>query len=130
MIRFRRGNKRSKPARTVSGAQQEFTFTRRALFVGGVQGALGLALAGRMAYISLAENERYKLLSESNRVNLTLLPPRRGWFIDRYGKPIADNRADFRVDIIPERVTDKQATVRELASLLDLSDEDVTRITK
>ena len=40
-------------------------------------------LAGRMAWISIAENERYKLLSESNRVQLRLIPPRRGWIVDR-----------------------------------------------
>ena len=128
MIKFGRGNKRTKPHKTINSAQQDFTFTRRAMFIGGVQGALGLALVGRMAYIAVAENERYKLMSESNRVNLTLLPPRRGWFIDRYGKPIADNRADFRVDIIPERLQNRQATVSELANLLTLTDEEVTRI--
>ena len=50
--------------RPVSSAQQEFTFTRRAMFVGGVQGAFGLLLAGRMAFISVAENEKYKLQAE------------------------------------------------------------------
>ncbi len=126
--RHRRSTRSAKAPRTINSAQQDFTFTRRALFIGGVQGVLGLALASRMTYISIAENERYKLLSESNRVNLTLLPPRRGWFVDRYGKAIADNRADFRVDIIPERLTNRQATVSELTRLLDLSDEEVTRI--
>ena len=99
------------------------------MFVGGVQAALGLVLAGRMAYIAVAENEKYKLLSESNRVNLTLIPPRRGWFIDRFGKPIATNRADFRVDIIPDRVVNKKQTVETLTKLLSLSDDDVERIT-
>ena len=40
---------------------------------------------GRMAYLSIAENERYKLLAESNRVQLVLVPPRRGWIVDRDG---------------------------------------------
>ncbi len=114
--------------RTLNSAQQKFTFTRRTMFVGGVQAALGLVLAGRMAYISVAENEKYQLLSESNRVNLTLIPPRRGWFIDRNGKPIATNRADFRVDIIPERLVDKDRTVATLADLLALSGDDVERV--
>jgi penicillin-binding protein 2 len=114
----------------VSSAQQSFTFTRRTMFVGGVQAAFGLLLAGRMAYISVAENEKYKLASESNRVNLTLIPPRRGWLIDRYGKPIAINRADFRVDIIPDRLVDKDATVATLAQLLSLTPDDLERINR
>ena len=114
----------------VSSAQQDFTFTRRTMFIGGVQATIGLLLAGRMSYIAVAENEKYKLMAESNRVNLTLIPPRRGWFIDRNGKPVATNRADFRVDIIPDRLVDKEATVATLTQLLSLSTDDVDRINK
>ena len=112
----------------VTSGQLDFTFTRRAVFVGGVQAAIGLTVAARMSYIAIADNEKYELLAESNRVNLTIIPPRRGWFIDRYGKPIATNRADFRVDIIPDRLVQKDETIRTLAELLALSSDDVDRI--
>ncbi|QJB68412.1 penicillin-binding protein 2 [Parasphingorhabdus halotolerans] len=119
-----------KGSKTISGAMQNLTFTRRATVIGGLQAGIGVLLAGRMAYISVAENERYQLLSESNRVNLTLIPPRRGWLIDRNGKPIANNKSDFRVDIIPDRTPDKEKTVATLAELLSLEPEDVERINK
>lgn len=109
-------------------ASQSFTFTRRALVVGGLQGTIGAMLIGRMAWISVAENEKYSLLSESNRVNLTLVPPRRGWIIDRNGKPLANNRTDFRVDIIPQRIVDADATVGHLAQLLQLPPDEVDRV--
>lgn len=109
---------------------QEITFTRRATVIGGLQVGVGVLLAARMAYISVAENERYKLLSESNRVNLTLVPPRRGWLIDRNGKPIANNKTDFRIDIIPDRLRDKEKTVATLANLLALDPEELERINK
>ena len=109
---------------------QELTFTRRATVIGGLQVGVGVLLAARMAYISVAENERYKLLSESNRVNLTLVPPRRGWLIDRNGKPIANNKTDFRIDIIPDRLRDKEKTVATLANLLALDPEELERINK
>ncbi len=119
-----------KGEKPISSAQQNFTFTRRTMFIGGVQATIGLLLAGRMSYISVAENEKYKLAAESNRINLTLIPPRRGWFIDRVGKPIATNRADFRVDIIPDRLVDKDAVVNTLAALLTLSTDDIARINR
>jgi len=119
-----------KPGNTISGAMQEMTFTRRATVIGGLQIGVGVLLAGRMAYISVAENERYKLLSESNRVNLTLVPPRRGWLIDRNGKPIANNKTDFRVDIIPDRLRDRKKTVATLAELLSLDREELERINR
>lgn len=114
--------------RIVTEAQQNFSFTRRALVLGGAQMAIGAVLVGRMAYISIAQNERYSLLAESNRVNLTLMPPRRGWIVDRNGKPLALNRTAFRIDIIPDRIQDKPRVLGELQKLLALPDDEVQRI--
>ncbi|SOB87068.1 penicillin-binding protein 2 [Sphingomonas guangdongensis] len=109
-------------------ATQASTFTRRAMLLSGLQIGVGALLAGRMTWLAVAENERYALLSESNRVNLTLSPPRRGWIVDRYGTPIANNRTDFRVDIIPSRLADPDQVIANLARLLPLGEEEVTRI--
>jgi len=105
---------------TAAGLAQRFG--RRSFIIGGIQGGIGLLLAARMGYLAVAENERYRTLSESNRVNLTLIPPRRGWILDRYDAPLASNRADFRVDLIPERLTDEKAEIDTLGQLLRLSD--------
>jgi len=94
------------------------SFDRRSFVVGAIQGGVGLLLAARMGYIAVAENEKYKMESESNRVNLSLIPPRRGWILDRNGSPLASNRADFRIDIIPDRLQDPDREVTELARLL------------
>ena len=94
------------------------SFDRRSFVVGAIQGGVGLLLAARMGYIAVAENEKYEMEAESNRVNLTLIPPRRGWILDRNGSPLASNRADFRVDIIPERLQDPDREVTALARLL------------
>ncbi|MGE4323197.1 MAG: penicillin-binding protein 2 [Sphingobium sp.] len=118
-----------KPSRKIlTEASLSFSFTRRAMVLGGFQGAVSALLIGRMGWISIAENEKYRLLSDSNRVNLTLIPPRRGWIIDRNGLPLANNRTDFRVDLIPQRVKDAEGTIRSLAELLALQPEQVERI--
>lgn len=109
-------------------AAQSYSFSRRAFALGAIQATVGAGLIGRMAWLAVAENQRYSLLAESNRVNLTLIPPRRGWIIDRHGAPIADNRTDFRVDIIPDRLRDKDRVLELLRQLLTLSDEDMIRL--
>lgn len=114
--------------KNITQASLSHSFTRRAMVLGTIQGGIGVLLAARMGWISIAENEKYSLLSESNRVNLTLVPPRRGWIIDRHGIPIAKNRTDFRVDIIPDRLQDRARVVGTLAQLLSLAPEDVERI--
>ncbi|WBH16632.1 penicillin-binding protein 2 [Sphingomonas radiodurans] len=117
-----------RPTRIATEAQQGYTFSRRAWLLGAAQLGVGGVLVGRMAWLSIAENERYNLLSESNRVNMTLIPPRRGWLVDRHGHPIADNRTDFRVDLIPDRIVDEERTLAALRQLLALTDEDLLRI--
>ena len=108
---------------TASSLKQ--SFDRRSFIIGAVQGGIGLLLAARMGYIAVAENEKYEMEAESNRVNLSLIPPRRGWILDRNGAPLASNRADFRVDIIPERLQDPRGTVQALGKLLDFTPDEI-----
>lgn len=117
-----------KPTRIITEHSQGFTFTRRAMFLGAAQAAVGVVLAGRMAWLSIAENERYRLMAEDNRVQMTLIPPRRGWIVDRRGQPIAINRTDFRVDLIPDKLADAERTLAFLRETLALSDDDMHRI--
>ena len=111
-----------------TAAHQSLAFSRRMLLVTGAQVALGGLLVGRLGYLSISQNEHYKLLAEDNRVQLIIVPPRRGWIIDRHKRPIAINRSDFRIDLIPEQVEDPKQTLRILAQLLDLGVEEVDRI--
>ncbi|MGH6658547.1 MAG: penicillin-binding transpeptidase domain-containing protein, partial [Sphingomicrobium sp.] len=117
-----------KGQKRLTTAHQSITFSRRMMLVGGAQAAVGAVLIGRMGWLSVAENERYQLLSESNRVQLIPVPPRRGWIIDRNGKPIAINRSSFRVDIIPQQLVDAPRVVAEVVRLLTLPPDEVDRI--
>lgn len=103
-------------------------FERRTFVLGALQGGVGLLLASRLGYLAVTQNEKYQAASESNRVNLTLIPPRRGWVLDRFGKALAANRADFRVDLIPDRVDDPDKTMATLAGLLSLAPDKVRDI--
>lgn len=114
--------------KTLTDAQQGLVFSRRAMLVSGGQMAVGGMLAMRMGWIAIAENEKYTLLSESNRVNLTLIPPRRGWIVDRKGTPLANNRTDFRVDLIPDRVREPEKVLDLLKDLLGMPPEEVDRV--
>jgi penicillin-binding protein 2 len=117
---FSRGKRNLRPAKVPNASILRSSFERRAVLIGTVQGGIGVLLAARMGYLAIAENEKYRLESESNRVNLTLIPPRRGWILDRNGAPLASNRADFRVDIIPDRLTDPERTIDRIGALLSL----------
>jgi penicillin-binding protein 2 len=112
----------------ITTVHQSITFSRRMMLLGGAQVAVGGLLIGRMGWLAVAQNQKYQLLSESNRVQLIPVPPRRGWIIDRNGKPIAINRSSFRVDIIPQQLEKDRDVVPEVARLLALTEDDVGRI--
>lgn len=112
----------------ITEAAQAYSFSRRALMLGGIQGAVGLVLAGRMTWLAVLENDKYRLLAESNRINLTLTPPRRGWIVDRNGRELALNRASFRVDLIPDQIEDKEKLLGTLTQILQLNPDEVARL--
>src|SRR5437868_14068427 len=118
---------RAMRATRITPAHQSITFSRRMLLLGGAQAAVGTLLIGRMGWLAIAQNAKYQLLSESNRVQLIPVPPRRGWIIDRYGKPIAINKASFRVDLIPQQIVDGTKIIAALQKLIDLTPDDVER---
>ena len=112
----------------ITTAHQSITLARRVLLLRGAQAAVAGMLIGRMGWLSIAQNQKYQLLSESNRVQLIPVPPRRGWMIDRHGKPIAINRSSFRVDIIPQQLVQPSRVVADVSRILQLNAEEVERI--
>src|SRR5947209_19550040 len=124
-IARRRAEARPMKHMRITTAHQSLAFSRRMMVLGGAQAAVGGLLISRMGWLAIAQNEKYQLLSESNRVQLIPVPPRRGWLIDRNGKPIAINKASFRVDIIPQQLVKGQDIVPKVAKILNLSGDDV-----
>ena len=51
----------------------------------GSSDGTGALLAGRLAWLSLFEGERYQLKAQENRVQNRLIPPRRGWIVESRG---------------------------------------------
>lgn len=103
-------------------------FTRRAAILGGLQGLLVAGLASRLYYLQVIENSRYKMLADENRISVRLIPPPRGRIIDRFGRVIASNRADYRAFLVPEQTNDLDHTLDALGEILRLTADDRARI--
>lgn len=104
------------------------TFDRRAFFLGTLQVGAGVGLMGRMAYLSVAQADRYKVASEDNRVALHLIPPRRGWIVDATGAAIATNRPAYAVDLIPSLAGDLDAALDRVSKYVPMGPADRQRI--
>jgi penicillin-binding protein 2 len=121
-------SRRRNPRPPVNETAQAAIFSRRALFLGTAQAGIAALLAGRMGYIAIAQNQHYSEMAEENRIQMRLIPPRRGWIVDRHGAPIAANRSDFRVDLIPDRIEDRDRVIAELTRLLGLAPDAVAQL--
>ena len=103
-------------------------FNRRMALIAGGKVAFLSALAGRLYYLQVVESDRYLMLADKNRINLLLLPPPRGYIVDRRGTPLAVNTQNYRVVIVPEQTSDIGATLSALGQLIDLSAHDIRRV--
>lgn len=105
-------------------------FARRAAILAGGKALLISALAGRLYYLQVVEADKYATLADENRINLRLLPPPRGRIVDRFGRPIAENQQNYRLQLVPEDVKgrDIEEVLASVRQIVELSDNDRRRI--
>src|SRR5439155_8916549 len=103
---------------------REKLVTRRAALLAGGQALLGVTLAGRMYQLQISEKDRYTVLADENRINLRLLAPPRGRILDRFGVPLAENRQNYRLVVVPEQASDLEATLTALGGLIEVGEAD------
>ncbi len=102
--------------------------TRRTAMLGaGGVGVFGV-LAARLYQLQVLQAEDYRALSENNRFNFNMLLPERGEIRDRFGLPLAKNRQNFRLVMIPERTPEVEKTLDRVAQISPLSDRQRERI--
>ncbi|VAW87138.1 Peptidoglycan D,D-transpeptidase MrdA [hydrothermal vent metagenome] len=88
---------------------------------------LTFVLIGRLIYLQVFDHEHFSTLSQENRVNLVSLPPTRGLIYDRNGVLLAQNLPAFGIEVIPEQVHDIDMSLKELASIIKVEQDDIDR---
>lgn len=103
-------------------------FTRRSFLIGAGQ-FIGLAgLGARLGWLQIVNGEQYKTLADKNRINLRIIPPRRGQIMDLRGLPLASNKQKYQVFIVPEQADDINGVLNSLARLIDLPDNAIETV--
>jgi penicillin-binding protein 2 len=106
---------------------QQKVFTRRLAMLGGFKALMVATLAGRLYYLQVIEGEKYKLLSDENRINHRILFPPRGLIVDRFGIPLATNSPSYRAILVAEQTPNTQATLEAFSEIVPLSERDIAR---
>ena len=76
------------------------------------------ALGFRLWQLQIVEGDRFRILSEKNRIRLKRLPSIRGLMLDRTGQVVVGNHPSFDVLLVPEDVQDRLTTLHTLAPYL------------
>ena len=111
--------------------EQELARFRGRLAVAGVVALLcfGLLVA-RFFYLQVVRYDYYSTRAEDNRISLVPIVPNRGLITDRNGTVLARNYSAYTLEITPSKVADLDATIEELATLVDIQPKDRRRLKK
>jgi penicillin-binding protein 2 len=84
-----------------------------------------LVLLGYFWHLQVVKGRYYKELAENNRLRAVTLPAPRGAIFDRHGRVLVENRSSFNIVLTPEHVEDLPGTVRRLAELLEVPEDQI-----
>ena len=112
-------------------AEREVFLFRRRLVIAGV---LALAAFGglfaRFVYLQVYQHEHYRMLAESNRIAIVPIVPNRGVITDRNGVVLAQSYSAYTLELTPARIRNLEATIDELATIVDIQPRDRKRFRK
>lgn len=107
--------------------RERHLFNSRAIVAAVFSALLMAVLISRLFYLEVIQHEHYTTLSTNNRVSLEPIAPTRGLIYDRKGVLLAQNLPTFSLEIVQERVDDMEATLKEISSLIEVSEDDLER---
>lgn len=100
----------------------------RTLVWGGIQFVLLLVIAARLYFLQVYEADKYRTLSDENRISARILVPPRGVIYDRGGVPIANNKQNFQAMLVAEQASNVNETLEKFKKIMPLSEKEETRI--
>ncbi|MDD5181142.1 MAG: penicillin-binding protein 2 [Gallionellaceae bacterium] len=89
-----------------------------------------LALLTRFVYLQVVRHSHYQTLAENNRISVVPIVPNRGLILDRNGVVLAHNYSGYTLEITPGKVGNLEATIEQLAQIVDIQPKDRKRFRK
>ena len=98
-------------------------FTERAAAAFAIVAVALLLLAARYFYLQVLSHEEFETRSTNNRVRVVPVPPNRGLIYDRRGRPIAENRPAYRLEVVPEKAGELEPLLERLGAIIELPED-------
>jgi penicillin-binding protein 2 len=121
---------RSSGSEMRNAEREVFLFRRRLVIAGVLAIAAFGALFARFFYLQVVQHSHYRMLAESNRVAIVPIVPNRGVITDRNGIVLAQSYSGYTLELTPARIRNLEATIDELATIVDIQPRDRKRFKK
>ena len=89
--------------------------------------AVILLISLRFIYLQVISYEEFTTRSINNQVRIVPVAPNRGLIYDRRGRPVAENRPAYRLELVPEKIGDLEETIRSLGRIIELPEDTFDR---
>ena len=103
-------------------------FSRRALILSSAKIAMLGVLGARLYYLQVSEGDKYKLLSEDNRIKLIPVIPRRGDLIDRSGNIISMGLPRYQLHYNPSKSHSNEENLKQISEIIDIPQDKIDEI--
>ena len=104
--------------------------TRRMFILSVIKTTIFISIICRLFYLQIAENIKWRSLSDKNRLREWKIAPQRGIIEDYFGKKIAINSQVFQLHMIPEDVSNLEELFFRLSKLIDFDERKKNNLIK
>ena len=106
------------------------TINRRIFIISAAKVVIFTGIIARLFSLQINENKKYLTLSDKNRLREWRLPPVSGEFLDFFNNTIAGNLKVYQLHVVPEQVEDFKYLMVRLKEILQLDDQQFSKIIK
>ena len=100
---------------------------KRTKFLTGVIILFFLIITVRFFYINLIQSKNLKENALDNITKTEYLSPERGNILDRNGEIIATTKHIYSINVIPEKIKNKNNLIKELSKILNISNIEINK---
>ncbi len=108
--------------------EKNYILSRRLAWIIAVNLLAFAVLAARLYFLQVYEADKYKMLSDENRISTRFLLAPRGTIYDRNGDVIAKNDQNFQALIIAEQTPDINETLERFKQIVPLSEDEEKKV--
>ena len=111
-------------------AEKNQILSRRIVFIIIANLLAFIVIITRLYYLQVVQADKYKMMSDENRISTRFLLPPRGMIYDRNGEIIAKNEQNFQALLLPEQTKNAEDTLEKFEKIVQLTETEKSRIMK